>query len=97
MNSAARTFGEAGTLPRDECYGLAKEFIELVYKLWDGSWETMQLIGTRSTACLRGLRRSKRSSISKAFPYGTLSPVRTFSQANSESICWSIEGVEHFV
>ena len=31
-----------GQLPHDECYGLAKEFIELVYKLWDGSWETMQ-------------------------------------------------------
>lgn len=39
LDSAARAFGRPGQLPHDERYALAEEFMEIVYKLWEGSWE----------------------------------------------------------
>ena len=39
MDSAARAFGKDKQLPHDERYELASEFMEVVYKLWEGSWE----------------------------------------------------------
>ena len=40
LDSAARAFGRDAQLPHDERYALAEEFMEIVYKLWEGSWET---------------------------------------------------------
>jgi alkanesulfonate monooxygenase len=39
LDSAARAFGREEQLPHDERYDLAEEFMEVVYKLWEGSWE----------------------------------------------------------
>jgi FMN-dependent oxidoreductase (nitrilotriacetate monooxygenase family) len=39
LDSAARAFGLQGQLPHDERYVMAAEFMEVVYKLWEGSWE----------------------------------------------------------
>lgn len=39
MNSAARAFGLDRQVPHDERYELADEFMQVVYKLWEGSWE----------------------------------------------------------
>jgi len=39
LDSAARAFGLERQLPHDERYVKAAEFMELVYKLWEGSWE----------------------------------------------------------
>jgi alkanesulfonate monooxygenase len=39
LDSAARAFGLDGQLPHDERYVMAEEFMEVVYKLWEGSWE----------------------------------------------------------
>jgi alkanesulfonate monooxygenase len=39
LDSAAKAFGLPGQLPHDERYVLAEEFMEVVYKLWEGSWE----------------------------------------------------------
>ncbi len=39
LDSAARAFGRNGQLPHDERYEMAEEFMEVVYKLWEGSWE----------------------------------------------------------
>ena len=39
LDSAARAFGRGAQLPHDERYALAEEFMEVVYKLWEGSWE----------------------------------------------------------
>ena len=39
MDSAARAFGQTRQLPHDERYELANEFMQVVYKLWEGSWE----------------------------------------------------------
>src|ERR1700735_5312163 len=39
LDSAARAFGRTEQLPHDERYTLAEEFMEVVYKLWEGSWE----------------------------------------------------------
>jgi len=39
LDSAARAFGLDRQLPHDERYVKAAEFMEVVYKLWEGSWE----------------------------------------------------------
>ena len=39
LDSAAKAFGLAGQLPHDERYVMAEEFMQVVYKLWEGSWE----------------------------------------------------------
>ena len=39
LDSAARAMGLAEQLPHDERYDRADEFLEVLYKLWEGSWE----------------------------------------------------------
>ncbi len=39
LDSAAKAFGLDRQFPHDERYILAAEFMEVVYKLWEGSWE----------------------------------------------------------
>jgi FMN-dependent oxidoreductase (nitrilotriacetate monooxygenase family) len=39
LDSAARALGRPGQLPHDERYDQAEEFVEICYKLWEGSWE----------------------------------------------------------
>ncbi|OZD68959.1 5,10-methylene tetrahydromethanopterin reductase [Rhodococcoides fascians] len=42
--SAARNLGLDRQVPHDERYAIADEFLEVVYKLWEGSWEDDALI-----------------------------------------------------
>jgi FMN-dependent oxidoreductase (nitrilotriacetate monooxygenase family) len=39
LDSAARAAGLAGQMAHDDRYDLADEYMSLVYKLWEGSWE----------------------------------------------------------
>ncbi len=39
LDSAAKAFGLTEQLPHDERYAKGAEFMEVVYKLWEGSWE----------------------------------------------------------
>ncbi|HEY9024067.1 MAG TPA: NtaA/DmoA family FMN-dependent monooxygenase, partial [Burkholderiaceae bacterium] len=39
LDSAARAMGLSGQLPHDERYDRADEYLEVLYKLWEGSWE----------------------------------------------------------
>lgn len=39
LDSAARNLGLDQQIPHDERYEIADEFMEVVYKLWEGSWE----------------------------------------------------------
>ncbi len=39
LESAARNLGHETQVPHDERYAIADEFLEVVYKLWEGSWE----------------------------------------------------------
>jgi FMN-dependent oxidoreductase (nitrilotriacetate monooxygenase family) len=39
LDSAARNLGLEHQIPHDERYAIAEEFMEVVYKLWEGSWE----------------------------------------------------------
>jgi alkanesulfonate monooxygenase len=39
LDSAAKAFGLKEQLPHDERYVMGAEFMEVVYKLWEGSWE----------------------------------------------------------
>lgn len=39
LDSAARNFGLHTQVPHDERYEIAEEYIEVLYKLWEGSWQ----------------------------------------------------------
>ncbi|MGG2046917.1 LLM class flavin-dependent oxidoreductase [Burkholderia gladioli] len=39
LDSAARAMGLAGQIEHDERYDRADEYLEVAYKLWEGSWE----------------------------------------------------------
>ncbi len=39
LDSAARAMGQSAQLPHDERYDRADEYLEVLYKLWEGSWE----------------------------------------------------------
>ncbi|MBC7415882.1 MAG: LLM class flavin-dependent oxidoreductase [Herminiimonas sp.] len=39
LDSAARAIGLDGQMAHDDRYDLAEEYMEVVYKLWEGSWE----------------------------------------------------------
>ena len=39
LDSAARAIGLDGQMAHDDRYDLADEYMEVVYKLWEGSWE----------------------------------------------------------
>ncbi len=39
LDSAARGLGQAKQVPHDKRYDQAEEYVEAVYKLWEGSWQ----------------------------------------------------------
>ncbi|MBZ4487795.1 NtaA/DmoA family FMN-dependent monooxygenase [Microbacterium sp. cx-55] len=39
LPNAARNFGLADEIPHDRRYEIADEFLDVVYKLWEGSWD----------------------------------------------------------
>lgn len=39
LDSAARAMGYAGQMQHDDRYGLADEYLDAVYALWEGGWE----------------------------------------------------------
>jgi len=40
LDSAARNLGLGEQIPHDQRYELAEEYLEVCYKLWEGSWES---------------------------------------------------------
>jgi FMN-dependent oxidoreductase (nitrilotriacetate monooxygenase family) len=38
-NSSARALGQESIMPHDERYAVADEYMEVVYRLWEGCWE----------------------------------------------------------
>lgn len=46
-NNAAHNFGLNGIVPHDERYRWAEEYMEVVYKLWEGSWDEGAVVGDK--------------------------------------------------
>jgi long-chain alkane monooxygenase len=47
LESAARNLGRQEQIPHDERYAITDEFMEVVYKLWEGSWEDDAVVRDR--------------------------------------------------
>ncbi|MDQ1124925.1 NtaA/DmoA family FMN-dependent monooxygenase [Microbacterium trichothecenolyticum] len=47
LPNAARNFGLAEEIPHDTRYEIADEFLEVVYKLWEGSWDDDAVLADR--------------------------------------------------
>jgi FMN-dependent oxidoreductase (nitrilotriacetate monooxygenase family) len=48
LDSAARAIGLTGQMAHDDRYDLADEYMDLVYKLWEGSWEDGAMLRDRA-------------------------------------------------
>jgi long-chain alkane monooxygenase len=49
LGSAARNIiGRGSQIPHDERYAIAQEFVEVTYKLWEGSWEDDAIVRDRA-------------------------------------------------
>jgi len=49
LDSAARNLGLRKQIAHDDRYGLAEEFLDVTYKLWEGSWEDGAVLRDRET------------------------------------------------
>jgi FMN-dependent oxidoreductase (nitrilotriacetate monooxygenase family) len=47
LPNAAENFGLSGEVPHDERYHIANEYVDVLYKLWEGSWEDDAVIQDR--------------------------------------------------
>ncbi|BBQ00312.1 monooxygenase [Burkholderia sp. SFA1] len=47
--SSARALGQSGVIAHDDRYDIADEYMELVYKLWEGSWQDGAAVRDRSS------------------------------------------------
>lgn len=47
LPNAARNFGHAGEVPHDQRYEIADEYLDVLYKLWEGSWDDDAVIRDR--------------------------------------------------
>ncbi|MGE0338190.1 MAG: NtaA/DmoA family FMN-dependent monooxygenase [Gammaproteobacteria bacterium] len=48
LENGARNFGLPGLTPHDERYAWAEEYMDVVYKLWEGSWDDGALLQDRA-------------------------------------------------
>jgi FMN-dependent oxidoreductase (nitrilotriacetate monooxygenase family) len=48
LDSAAHNLGREEQIPHDERYAITDEFMEVVYKLWEGSWEDDAVLHDRA-------------------------------------------------
>lgn len=48
LDSAARAIGIDGQMAHDDRYDLADEYMEVVYKLWEGSWDDGAVLADRT-------------------------------------------------
>lgn len=48
LANGARNFGFDDSTPHDERYSWAEEYMEVTYKLWEGSWDDGALLESRS-------------------------------------------------
>jgi FMN-dependent oxidoreductase (nitrilotriacetate monooxygenase family) len=49
LNSAAKGMGQTAQHSHDTRYDIAEEYLEIVYKLWEGSWEEGAVLRDRDT------------------------------------------------
>lgn len=49
LRNAAENFGLRDEIPHDERYAIAHEFLDVVYKLWEGSWDDDAVIADRAS------------------------------------------------
>lgn len=47
LESGARGIGQPGLLPHDERYDVAEDYVEICYKLWEGSWSDDAVVKDR--------------------------------------------------
>ena len=81
LDSAAQNIlGRQRQIPHDERYDIAQEFVDVAYKLWEGSWDDDAVVRDRATGVyvrpegVRSIDHVGRSSRFPGPPVGTIAP-----------------------
>ena len=74
LPNAARNFGLDGEIPHDRRYEIADEYLDVLYKLWEGSWDDDAVIDDRESRRLRPTRRRCATSTTSARRYRVAGP-----------------------
>ncbi|HZP45201.1 MAG TPA: LLM class flavin-dependent oxidoreductase [Candidatus Binataceae bacterium] len=83
LDSAARSLGQSELLPHDERYDVAEEYVEVCYKLWEGSWRDDAVVKDRARgiyadpARVRAIHHEGRYFRSDGYHLAEPSPQRT--------------------
>ena len=62
LNSAAKGMGKSGQTSHDARYDVADEYMEVVYKLWEGSWDDDAVLRDRETRAVSATTQGKSGS-----------------------------------
>jgi long-chain alkane monooxygenase len=60
LDSAAKGMGQSGQRPHDERYAIAEDYMEVVYKLWEGSWADDAVVADAETGVFTRPERVRR-------------------------------------
>ena len=87
LDSAAKGMGEKGQRAHDDRYAVAEDYMQVVYKLWEGSWRDDAVRADKSTGVFtdpsgRAPRRARRP----ALPARRHSPQRTLAAAHARPL-----------
>jgi alkanesulfonate monooxygenase SsuD/methylene tetrahydromethanopterin reductase-like flavin-dependent oxidoreductase (luciferase family) len=88
LESAARNLGLLRQVPHDERYAIAQEFMEVVYKLWEASWQDEAVVADRRRGIFVDPGKVRRIALAAGGPTFVGSP-STVADAMEQ---WMIEG-----
>ena len=95
LDSAARNLGRDDQIPHDERYAVTDEFMEVVYKLWEGSWEDDAVVHDRASGvyadpakvhAMASLCEPSRQRTPVLYQAGTSSAGRAFAGRHAEGV-----------
>src|SRR6267143_7197192 len=86
LDSAARGAGKDRQTAHDDRYDVADEYMEVVYKLWEGSWEDDAARRDRARNLCRPVEGPSRPARGKPLPVGCHAPLRAVAATHPRAL-----------
>ncbi|WP_255513123.1 LLM class flavin-dependent oxidoreductase [Geminicoccus harenae] len=87
LDSAAKGQGRERQTAHDDCYDLAEEYTEVVYRLWEGSWEDNAILRDKSRGIFADPAKVHKVSFEgRHYPGGRHPSVRALAAAHAGAL-----------
>ncbi len=94
LESAAKAMGQSAQIEHDRRYDRADEYLEVLYKLWEGSWEDDAVLADRQRRALRAAGEDPQDPPPwRVLPGRGLPPRRALSTAHPGAVPGRLAGV----